>query len=72
MNIASIIIALTCIPVMLLGFIPMLGWLNWVILPGAVIGAILGAFGEKKIGLILNIIVFVVGGIRLFIGGGFI
>ncbi|MBF0289923.1 MAG: hypothetical protein HQM14_19075 [SAR324 cluster bacterium] len=70
MNLASIIIGIVCIPIMFLGFIPLLGWLNWVVLPSAVIGAIVGAFGDKKTGLIVNIIVFVVGALRLSVGGG--
>ncbi|MBF0279787.1 MAG: hypothetical protein HQM13_18460 [SAR324 cluster bacterium] len=72
MNLISIVLALLCIPLMFLGFIPLLGWVNWLILPGTVVGAIIGAFGEKKTGLILNIIVFVVGALRLSIGGGLV
>ncbi len=72
MNVISIVIGLICIPIMFLGFIPLLGWLNWAVIPATVIGAIVGAFGEKKTGLIVNIIVFVVGTLRLTVGGGLV
>ena len=71
-NLISIIIGLLTFVSVGVAFIPLLGWLNWLILPGAVIGAIIGAFGEKKTGLIINVIVCVIGGVRLMIGGGII
>lgn len=55
---------------MFLGLIPLLGWVNWFMLPIAVVGAVVGVFGEKKTGLMLNIIVAVVGFVRLILGGG--
>ncbi len=57
---------------MFVGFVPLLGWINWLMLPFAVIGMIIGVFGKRKTGLLLNIIVAVVGFIRLLMGGGII
>ncbi len=72
MNILSIILGLVSSVVMLVGLIPLLGWINWLMLPFAVIGMIIGVFGERKTGLILNIIVAAVGFLRLILGGGII
>lgn len=67
---------------MVLALIPLLGWANWLLIPFAAVGAIIGAIGilftssaktgRAKTGLLLNGIVIVVGIIRLGIGGGII
>lgn len=66
---------------MLIALIPLLGWLNWLVIPFAGIGAILAGIGimfkgEKgrraKAGLVLNAIVIVVALVRLGMGGGII
>ena len=73
MNFISIIIGVVCaIPTFLFFLIPFAGWINWLILPGAFLGALLGAFAEKKTGLVINLIVIAVGGFRLFMGGGIV
>lgn len=53
-------------------FIPLLGWANWVIIPFAVVGLALGAMSDKTSGRNLNIVVIVIGVIRLMLGGGII
>lgn len=72
MNVISILLGCFAAIFMFVGFIPLLGWLNWVALFFAAFGAILGALSKKRAGLIICVIVIVVGGLRLFIGGGFI
>ncbi len=72
MNIISILLGLMASPIVFLGMIPLLGWMNWLMLPIALLGAIIGAFAKNKAGLIINVIVLVVGGLRLLIGGGLI
>jgi hypothetical protein len=67
---------------MFLALIPLLGWMNWAVIPFAGVGAIIAAIGimltssEKrgraKAGLILNAIVIIVAAIRLSMGGGII
>jgi hypothetical protein len=67
---------------MLVGLIPLLGWLNWVTIPFAAIGAIIAAVGllitssgkrgRAAAGLVLNGIVIVVAVTRLSMGGGVI
>lgn len=56
---------------MLLGLIPFLGWINWLVLPLCVLGVILGVFGkERRPGLIINLVVGGVAALRLMLGGG--
>lgn len=58
---------------MLLGLIPLLGWVNWLVLPLCVLGVILGAFGkDRRPGLVINLVVGSVAALRLFLGGGLV
>ncbi len=66
---------------LLLGLIPLLGWLNWITtLPLAVLGAIFCYQAMKarpddalaKMGLIASVLVFAFGAFRLSLGGGFL
>ena len=72
LNIASIFIGLVALILAIPAFIPFLGWANWVIIPIAVVGLALGAMSDKTSGRNLNIVVIVVGVIRLMLGGGII
>jgi hypothetical protein len=59
---------------------PLLGWLNWLNIPVAIIGLVFSILGVNKgrnkgigtAGIIINAILIVYGIIRLIIGGGFI
>ena len=72
LNIASIFIGLVALILAIPAFIPFLGWANWVIIPIAVVGLALGAMSSRTSGRNLNIVVIVVGVIRLMLGGGII
>ncbi len=82
MGIISLLWGVVALLWMLVAFIPLLGWGNWLMIPFAVVGAIIAAIGilitspEKrtraKVGLLLNVIAIVIGGIRLLLGGGVI
>ena len=72
LNIGSLIIGVIALILAVFAFIPFLGWANWVIIPFAVIGLALGAMSDKTSGRNLNIVVIVIGVIRLMIGGGII
>lgn len=65
---------------MAVAFIPLLGWMNWGVIPVAVFGLLFGIIGmvsgkrNRNIataGIILNAIAIIGGSIRLMIGGGF-
>ena len=51
-------------------FLPLLGWLNWFVIPLAVIGAGLGVISRSKTGRNLNLVVIVIAVLRLSLGGG--
>lgn len=69
-NLLSVILGLIALVLVVIAFIPLLGWANWIIVPIAVIGLGLGAMSDKTSGRNLNIVVIVVGVVRLLLGGG--
>ena len=72
LNIVSILIGIVALAFAVPGFIPLLGWINWLVVPLALIGAGIGALSRSKSGRNLNLIVMVVAIVRLSIGGGFV
>lgn len=72
LNILSILIGLVALVFAIPGLIPLLGWINWLMLPIALIGAGVGALSSSNAGRNLNLIVLVVGMLRLMLGGGFV
>ena len=72
LNIASLAIGVIALILAVFAFIPFLGWANWVIIPFAVIGLALGAMSDRTSGRNLNIVVVVIGVVRLMLGGGLI
>lgn len=70
LNIASIIIGLIALLFAIPAFIPLLGWANWIVIPIAIVGAALGALSSRNTGRNLNLIVILVGVLRLSLGGG--
>jgi hypothetical protein len=42
MSVLSIVIGLGALTIALVGLMPLLGWLNWFAIPGAVLGLVLG------------------------------
>ncbi len=72
MQILSVLIGLFAFVWMVLGMIPLLGWIQWPVLALCVLGIIFGAFPKRKIGLSINLMVGVVAALRAVIFGGFI
>jgi hypothetical protein len=70
MNVISVIIGLVALVIALVGFIPLLGWLNWFVIPGAVVGLVLGLMSQKTSGRNINLVVLTLAIIRLALGGG--
>ena len=70
LNFLSIIIGVGALALLVPAFLPLLGWANWVIIPIAVVGLALGAMSSSNVGRNLNIVVIVVGVLRLMLGGG--
>jgi hypothetical protein len=71
-NLISLLIGFVALILAAIAFSPLLGWANWAIIPLAVIGLGIGATSDKTAGRNLNIVVIVIGLIRLSIGGGII
>ena len=69
-NLVSIIIGIVALAFALIAFLPLLGWANWLIIPLAVIGAGIGAVSNSTSGRNLNLIVILIGAVRLMLGGG--
>ena len=72
LNLVSIIIGTVSLLLAIVAFIPLLGWANWLIVPLAVLGAVIGAAGRGTAGRNLNLAVVVVGILRLMLGHGII
>jgi len=69
-NFVSLIIGAVALLLALVAFLPLLGWANWVIIPLAVVGAAIGMVSRGSAGRNLNLLVIVVGVVRLMLGGG--
>lgn len=70
LNLVSLIIGAVALVCAVVAFVPLLGWLNWLIIPLAIIGAGVGVLSKSNGGRNLNLFVIVVGVIRLMLGGG--
>ena len=71
-NLVSLIIGIVALICALIAFIPLLGWANWLIIPLAIIGAVIGMVSRGTAGRNLNLFVIVIGVVRLMLGGGFL
>ena len=69
-NIVSLIIGFFALAAAMLAFIPFFGWMNWLIVPIAVMGVGFGFLSHRDSGRKLNMFVIAVGILRLIIGGG--
>jgi hypothetical protein len=69
-NIVSLIIGFVALICVAVALIPLLGWLNWLIIPLAIIGAGIGMVSRGSAGRNLNLFVVVVAVVRLALGGG--
>jgi len=69
-NLVSLIIGFVALLCAVVAFLPLLGWLNWLIIPLAIIGAGVGVLGTATAGRNLNLFVIIVGVFRLMLGGG--
>ena len=70
MNVFSVIIGLVALAIGMVGFIPLLGWLNWFVIPLAVLGLVTGLLSPASSGSTINLVVIVMGVVRLILGGG--
>ncbi len=71
LNIVSIIIGLVALLFAIPAFLPVLALAYYLIIPLAIIGAVIGAASSSNVGRNLNLFVIVVGVLRLMLTGGF-
>ncbi len=71
-NAASLVIGIVAFLGALVAFIPLLGWANWLLIPVAVVGLVIGIMSKSTAGRNLNIVVLIICAVRLSIGGGII
>ena len=64
-NLISLIIGVVALLFALVAFLPLLGWANWLIIPLAIVGAVVGSAGRATTGRNLNLFVILVGVVRL-------
>jgi hypothetical protein len=69
-NLVSLIIGAVALVFAIIAFLPLLGWANWLIIPLALIGAVIGMISRSTAGRNLNLFVIVIGIVRLMLGGG--
>jgi hypothetical protein len=72
LNLISLIIGGVSLLLAMIAFLPLLGWANWLIIPVAIIGAVVGMASNGTSGRNLNLFVILVGVVRLSLGGGII
>jgi hypothetical protein len=70
LNLISIVIGIVALIFGVIAFLPLLGWAYWLIIPLALIGAMVGMASSNKSWRNLNLFVIVVGVVRLMLGGG--
>jgi uncharacterized membrane protein len=69
-NTLSLIIGAIALMLVIIAFIPLLGWANWFIIPLAIVGLAFGAMSDRTSGRNLNLVVIAAGIVRLMLGGG--
>lgn len=70
LNIVSILIGVFALLSAAFAFIPLLGWMNWLVIPIAVVGLGVGLVSKRRSGTNLNIAVIIICVLRLMLGGG--
>ncbi len=69
-NLISLCIGAVALILAVVAFLPLIGWANWFIIPVAVVGLAFGVISSHRSGQNLNLLVIVVGLVRLTLGGG--
>jgi hypothetical protein len=69
-NFVSLVIGLVALVCAVVAFLPFLGMANWLIVPLAIIGAVIGMLSRGTAGRNLNLFVIVIGVVRLIMGHG--
>jgi hypothetical protein len=71
-NIIALLLGAVALVLAFIGLVPLLGWLNWLIIMIAGVGVAFGAASEKNSGRNFCIAVAVICALRLWVGGGIV
>jgi hypothetical protein len=71
-NILSLLIGGFALLLAIPALLPLLGWMNWIVIPLSVLGLGIGVISKSKAGRNLNLVVLVIAALRLMLGGGFL
>ena len=70
LNVISVLIGAFALLLAAVAFIPLLGWMNWLVIPLAIVGLGVGMLSRPRSGTNLNIAVIIICVLRLMLGGG--
>lgn len=70
LNILSIVIGLVALILMIPAILPFVAILNWLLVPLALFGALIGMASSRTSGRNFCLVVAAFGALRLFVGGG--
>jgi len=70
LNLVSLVIGAIALVLAIPAFLPLLGWVNWLVVPAALVGLAFGLASGRTSGRNLNLIVIAIGVVRLMLGGG--
>ena len=72
LNLVSLLFGLVTLVFGLVAFIPLLGWMNWLVIPIGIVGAAIGAMSSSNTGRNLYLVLIVIFALRLSLGGGIV
>ncbi|GAA6755843.1 membrane protein [Thermus sp. 2.9] len=70
MRVLSLVLVVLALLLLFPALLPLLGWLNWMVLPLALLGAGLGVLSGEERAFKLGLLVMAVSALRLLLGGG--
>ena len=70
LNVISVLIGAFALLLAAVAFIPLLGWMNWLVIPLAIVGLGVGLVSRHRSGTNLYIAVILIVVLRLMLGGG--
>jgi hypothetical protein len=70
LNIVSLFVGILSLLGVAFAFLPGLGWMNWGIIPVAILGLGIGVISKRRSGANLNVAVILIAALRLMLGGG--
>ncbi|GLV46827.1 hypothetical protein TJA_00060 [Thermus sp. LT1-2-5] len=72
MRTLSLVLVVLALLLLVPALLPLLGWLNWLVLPLALLGTGLGVLSGEERAFRLGLLVLAVSALRLLLGGGFL